>query len=564
MTGKNGCTCVVQEPYFPCTRHVPNIHTYTTYTHWISELHWVRVYLISKPTVVMDVLYEQFAIVHILNQYWLTLLMVLSMVLVSRTFVAGTRYSPILIIVVFGLAMGYILVSTGLATPGLPEFPLVELTSRVTITALMASFFVGGQEIRKVFSNRKIQPDDMVVPSSQELVLGTQSTQFMYLLRGFFILTGIESVRRLIIGYSSGDMLDEFYPLLGYIGLVASVILLDYRAKVANRALYIRKGIAETLVIIALLTVAHHIAVAVRPVIALPEIFFAMILSVSLGAVMVRWTYGPTIRSLLFAGIPLVLAANFMVGGSRLMEAFYIPGIAPVLTFGFFGQLLWMFGGLALLIFAGHANHIRNLAPGMAGSLSHSGLIGACTAGDMGSKAAIRTPILVNIPFLGHIFVFSILAASAMAGELLVFYTFLVVLAGFVLTAWALWVLRGALGNERIEIRGLMIFSLGWQLMAVFGGLFLLYISGLPLAEAVMAASSAISHFGLFAAIQEGMFGPEAAGIIAFAFAMPFLAHPLVFGIFGKTVENEGVMPAKIVYVLAGLGVLGTLYILLF
>jgi hypothetical protein len=88
----------------------------------------------------MELMSDHFAIVHILNQYWLTFLMVISMVLVSRTFVAGTRYSPILIIVVFGLIMGYIMVNTGLATPGLPEFPIMELSSRVTITALMASF----------------------------------------------------------------------------------------------------------------------------------------------------------------------------------------------------------------------------------------------------------------------------------------------------------------------------------------------------------------------------------------------------------------------------------------
>jgi hypothetical protein len=122
----------------------------------------------------MEIMSDHFAIVHILNQYWLTFLMVISMVLVSRTFVAGTRYSPILIIVVFGLIMGFIMVNTGLATPGLPEFPIIELSSRVTITALMASFFVGGQEIRKLIQSRKIDFKDIVVPSSEELFLGTK------------------------------------------------------------------------------------------------------------------------------------------------------------------------------------------------------------------------------------------------------------------------------------------------------------------------------------------------------------------------------------------------------
>ncbi|MCA1744206.1 MAG: hypothetical protein LC643_00545, partial [Bacteroidales bacterium] len=90
---------------------------------------------------------DQMANAHILNQFWLTFLLVISMVLVSRTFVAGTRYSPILIIVVFGLIMGYVMVATGMGTPGLSEFPIVDFASKVTITALSASFFVGGQEI---------------------------------------------------------------------------------------------------------------------------------------------------------------------------------------------------------------------------------------------------------------------------------------------------------------------------------------------------------------------------------------------------------------------------------
>lgn len=508
----------------------------------------------------MDFVYDNFAIVHILNQYWLTLLLVISMVLISRTIVAGTRYSPILIIVVFGLLMGYIMVNTGLATPGLPQFPMIELTSRVTITALMASFFVGGQEIRKIFANQKISPEEMVVPSSKELFLGTKATQFMFLVRGFFILTGIEALRRLFIGHASGAPLDHFYPLIGYIGLVASVILIDHRAQITNKALYIRKGIFETAVIILLLLCAHHIAVWVRPVIALPEIFFAMILSVGLGMLMVRWQFGPTIRSLLFAGIPIVLAANFMVGGSRIAEAFQLSGMTAVLSFGFFGQLLWMFGGLSLLIWFGQANHIRNLAPGMAGSLSHSGLTGACTAGDLGKQAAIRAPIMINIPFIGHIFVFSILAASATAGHLIISYTLMVVVAGLSLTYFAMNMLRKANGVENQEIRGLMVFSLGWQLVAVFGGLLLLDISGMSLGDAVMANASAISHFGLFAALQEGMFGAEAAGMIAFVFAMPFLVHPLVFGIFGKAAENDGIMPAKVVYFLAFTGVLGVIY----
>jgi hypothetical protein len=508
----------------------------------------------------MDLYTDHFPIIHILNQFFLTFLMVISMVLVSRTFVAGTRYSPILIIVVFGLIMGYILVNTGLATPGLPEFPIMDLGSRVTITALMASFFVGGQEIRKIIAKKKIDPKDIVVPSSEELFLGTKATQFMFLVRAFFILIGIESLKRMLVGHTTGDALDRFYPLLGYLGIVASIILIDYRAKIANKVVYIRKGIFETAIILSLLVVSWHIAQWIKPVIALPEIFFAMILSVTLGMILVKWKFGPTIRALLFAGIPVVLAANFMVGGSRIAEAFQLSGMTAVLSFGFFGQLLWMFGGLTILILFGKANHMRNLAPGMAGALSHSGLTGACTAGDLGPEAAIRAPIMINIPFIGHIFVFSILAASATTGKLIISYSSAVLIVGLALSWFALNNLRKAKGRETQEIRGLMLFSLGWQLVAVFGGLIILTISGMNLSDAVMANSSAISHFGLFAAIQGGMFGGQAALMIAFVFAMPFLVHPLVFGIFGKTAENNGIMPVRIVYFLALLGAAGVIY----
>ncbi len=508
----------------------------------------------------MESFTDQMANAHILNQYWLTFLLVISMVLVSRTFVAGTRYSPILIIVVFGLIMGYVMVSTGMGTPGLNEFPIIGFTSRVTITALMASFFVGGQEIRKLFTQHKIDKTDIVIPSEDEMFLGTKFTQFMFLIRSFFVLVGIESMKRVIIGYNNDEPLDAFYPLLGYLGLVGSIILIDYRAKITNKPVYIRKGIIETALILGVLVLSWHLAGWIRSYVALPEIFFAMVLSVTAGLIFSNWKFGPTFRCLLFAGIPVVLAANFMVGGSRIADAFTLTGMTSVLSFGFFGQLLWMFGGLAILILLGKANHMRNLAPGMAGSLSHSGLTGACTAGDMGPDAQFRAPIMINIPFIGHIFVFSILAASATAGKLLIPYTLIIVAAGIVLTFLALRTLRNANNVEEQEVRGLMIFSLGWQLVAVFGGLLILNIGGMELNDSVMANASAISHFGLFAAIQEGMFGEHAAALIAFVFAMPFLVHPLVFGIFGKTAENDGVMPVTIVYILASIGVMGVLY----
>ena len=219
-----------------------------------------------------------------------------------------------------------------------------------------------------------------------------------------------------------------------------------------------------------------------------------------------------------------------------------------------------MFGGIAILIFFGRANMVRNLAPGMAGSLSHSGLTGACTAGDLGPEAAARAPIMINVPFIGHIFVFSILAASAMGGTLLYQWAIPVVVLGIILTVLSLRKLRKAQGIEGKEVKGLMLFCLGWQLIAVFGSFVLLSVGNMALGNAAMATSSAISHFGLFAAIQGGMFGTQAAELIPFIFAMPFLVHPLVFGMFGKAAANDGVMPKKIALVLGLLGLVGSLY----
>jgi hypothetical protein len=82
--------------------------------------------------------------------------------------------------------------------------------------------------------------------------------------------------------------------------------------------------------------------------------------------------------------------------------------------------------------------------------------------------------------------------------------------------------------------------------------------------DAAMATSAAISHFGLFAAVQGGMFGAEAAMMIPVIFAMPFLVHPLVFGLFGVAMERNGKMPAKIVLALAIAGTIGVAYALLF
>jgi hypothetical protein len=169
---------------------------------------------------------------------------------------------------------------------------------------------------------------------------------------------------------------------------------------------------------------------------------------------------------------------------------------------------------------------------------------------------------MINIPFLGHIFVFSLLAFSIQEGALLVVPIALITLVGIVLTALSFRTIRRSAGQERQEVTGLMLYSLGWQLTAVFSGLLLLSL--LPLPYAALAKSAGLSHFGLFAAIQGGMFGAEAAGLIAFVFAMPFLVHPLVFFLFGRGMERGGEMPRRPVYALGAIGLVGMLYGLFF
>ena len=497
-----------------------------------------------------------------LNQFWWSLFILVPMVLIARTTVAGTRYSPILIIVIFGLLMGFVLTSSGVSTAGLPDFPLINILSRTTIIALAATFFVGGQQLRRVFSKNVVPQDNSVTYCLDEVVLGTGRTHLVFIVRSFFLLLGVEAITKYFLGLSPTDELGRFYPLIAYFGLILSIIFIDNRAIIDDKQAYLRRGLVEIVGLVLILIAGYYVSVWIRPFIALPQIFFVMLIASGLGMLFYHLKHGPAIRCLLFAGIPIILAANFLVGGSLISGTLALEGIAPTLMYGFFGQVFWMFGGIAALMLLAGTNQIRNLAPGMAGALSHAGLTGACTAGDFGEVAARRAPVMINIPFFGHIFVFSLLALSLDQGSLLVVPITLVGLSGVVMVAVAFRTIRQANGNERGEVTGLMFYSLGWQFMAVFLGLLLL--SGQPLEYVGLAKSSALSHFGLFAAIQEGMFGAEAAGLIAFVFAMPFLVHPLVFFLFGNAMENDGEMPALPVYILALIGLVGVLYGLYF
>ncbi|MBI9010488.1 MAG: hypothetical protein JEZ05_10730 [Tenericutes bacterium] len=499
-------------------------------------------------------------ILEIFSHLLLSLAVIIVVVLIARSVVSGTKYSPILIIVVFGLALGMVFELTGLASAGLDEFPVVQLAGTTTIIALIATFFVGGQKLRNTFWKPKIPKEDDVILNDNEVLLGTKGTQLIFLVRAFFILIGIQSLYRLV--YQTGDVLQNAYPLLAFFGIAVALILIDSKAKVKNKRHYLMRGIIEIVIILSVLLVGKVISNWINPLIALPQIFFAMIISSTLGMVFSDWRAGPTMRALLFGGIPIVLAGVFITGGTRLIDAFFLEGMLQVMAYGFFGQLFWMFVGIALLVFVGKANDVDILAPGMAGSLSHSGLTGACTAGDIGEVAKERAPIMINIPFFGHLFVFTILAISVTRRRLLLIPGILVVMLGGVLTYFALKTLRDAKGQDKQEIKGLVLFSIGWQLVAVFGGFLLLHFAGMDLESAAMANSSAISHFGLFAAVQGGMFESvnpafSSIALISFIFAMPFLIHPLVFGMFGKAMSNGGEMPKRAVAVLAILGIIG-------
>ncbi len=507
----------------------------------------------------MEPLIGQPAALHVLSQIGIALILLIPLVLIARTVVAGTSYSPVLIIVVFGLFMGYILFATGVATPGLPEFPIIGLISGTIIIVLTGIFFAGGQELRKLFGRVKMEPDQTFVPSEEEAIIGTKRTQLFAIIRTFFLVLGIGATIRIILGNNS-SYLSPYYPIIAYLGLLGGLILIDLKDTIANKASYIGKGAVEIAGIVTLLIFTYYISVWIKEIVPLPQIFFVMISSLTLGWVLHKWHFGPTIRALLFAGIPLALAGVFVVGGSRIIEVFVVAGIGSVIAYGFFGQVLWMFGGIAVLMLFAKTYHVRSLGPGMAGSLSHAGLTGACTAGDLGPVAAARASIMVNIPFLGHLILFQLLAISIDLGRLMILPTIAAALVGVSMTGWSLRTLRNAEGNNQQEVKGLMQFSFGWQFTAIFTGLALLHLSGMPFAHTAMAKASSISHFGLFAATHGGMFGSEAAGLITFIFAIPFLVHPLVFFMFGQGMGKKGIMLTTPVYVLAVLGALGVIY----
>ena len=492
----------------------------------------------------------------IFDQFWLTVFLLIPMILIARMLVNGTKYSPILFVVVLGLALGFILNAVGVVEPGMPTLPMTDMVGGAAVLALIPTIFSGGQALRKKFGKIDFEPEELEIASTEKAFVGTTLNQLISVVRALFLIIGIASLVRVVLGANSNGF-STYYAVFAFIGIACSTLLVDPKAIIAKEKLYLKKGIIELLTIAAILVISSLLTSWVGPFIALPQIFFAMIMAIPLGAVFYKWSYGPTVKSLLYTGLPVVLSANFLIGGSRLSQVAELPGMTPVLVFGFFGQLFWLFGGVSLLMLLSKTTIVRNLAPAIAGGMSHSGLTGACTAGDFGPEAASRAPITVNMPFVAHPFIFGILAVSAAAGALSMIPSLIMVGVGIALVLYGTKKLKVAGGDDAKEVASMTTFAQGWTFTAVFGSMTLLSAFGMPMEYMALAVTSSLSHFGLFAATQGGMFGQAAADLLPMIFAMPFLVHPFVFYFFGKAMENNNEMPKKPVYILALIGIVG-------
>jgi hypothetical protein len=497
----------------------------------------------------------------VFDQFWLTVFLLIPMILVSRMIVAGTKYSPILFVVVLGLALGFILNAAGVVEPGMPTLPMAEMVSGAAVLALIPTIFSGGQALRKTFGKIDFEPEVLEIPSTSKAFVGTTLNQLISIVRALFLVIGIASLARVVLGAQSNTF-SAYYALFAFVGIACATLLVDPKAIIAKERLYLKKGIIELLMIAVILVISSLLTSWVGPFIALPQIFFAMIMAIPLGAVFYKWSFGPTVKSLLFTGLPVVLSANFLIGGSRLSQVAELPGMTPVLAFGFFGQLFWLFGGVSLLMLLAKTTKVRNLAPAIAGGLSHSGLTGACTAGDFGPEAAARAPITVNMPFVAHPFIFGILAVSAAAGALAMIPSLVMVAVGVALVLYATKKLKAANGDDAKEVASITTFAQGWTFTAVFGGMTLLSAFGMSMEYMALGVTSSLSHFGLFAATQGGMFGQHAADLLPMIFAMPFLVHPFVFYFFGKAMDNNNEMPKKPVFILGLIGLAGIVFTL--
>lgn len=505
---------------------------------------------------------QAFSVTGIVEHLFFSFGLLFLLILIARAVVARTDYSSVLILIVFGLAMGIVLTRSGITTPGIPELPLIDLINRSSVIALVVIFFNGGRELRKIFGDVPLPREEILAPSHREVFYGTNSSHLTLLIRSFFLLIGISGISRLLLGMSPDDPLQHYYPLMGYVSLIIALVLIDTKAIVQSRRHYIQRGIIEIFLLLGILIAANSLTLWQGNTIELPEILFIIILSSALGASMYNWQLGATFNALLFGGLPLVLTANFIVGGSLLEDSISKAGefdtsFIAALLYGFVGQLFWLFGGMSLIIWFGKNRYMRNLISGISGGLSHTGLLAASTAGEFGKMTAVRAAILSIISLFSYLFV-TIIARLSMGRPIrIVVLTVLVILLGLAITAWSLKLLRRAENLESEEIRALMLFSFGWQMLALFGGVLIFQTFNIDASYGDTVQSANLSHLGLFAILQEGTTNGISGRLMPFIHAMPLLAYPILFWLFGNTINNQGKISTAAVRVISLLSVAG-------
>jgi hypothetical protein len=89
-----------------------------------------------------------------------------------------------------------------------------QALAQATVVALTASFFVGGQELRRLFGGCAVGADDSVTYATDEVVFGTGRTQLVFIARAFFLLIGIEALVRVLLGTVHDTALGRRYPVI--------------------------------------------------------------------------------------------------------------------------------------------------------------------------------------------------------------------------------------------------------------------------------------------------------------------------------------------------------------
>lgn len=478
-----------------------------------------------------------------LSQFLFSLSLILLLLLASRALVARTNYSSVLILVVSALGMGVLLTRSGITSVGIPELPLLSLLSRGTLIALIPIFFVGGQQLRKIFGEIPHVPEEINLPSKVEVFYGTTTSQLTMISRAFFLLLGITGTEEFLIGYPANDPLGQFYPLIGYISLMTALVMVDSKAIIHNRRAYVQRGIIEFVLILAIIIAANSLAFWQGNTIALPEILFIVMISTSLGSVMHSWQSGVTFQALFYAGLPVALAANFVIGGSWLEEGFmmieqFTPTLLAVLIYGFLGQFFWLFGALALMIYVGRNREVRNLATGLSGSLAHINLLAAATANEMGAIAIKRAPIMTIITIFSYLLVTIVDRISLGSPTRIIVISAIIIFLGALITIKSLQILKQSESLESDEVRAMMLFSFGWQVIALFSGILLLHAVVIQTDYGLLTYSANLSHIGLFALFQEHWLSGEIKKTVPFIYAMPLIAQPFLFWVFGYAINR--------------------------